>query len=859
MKNQRLVFGVLALLGVAMSAIGISPAKAARATSATSSKPLTVCRDADGNTKTGELDVLLLLDNSKSLNSTRNDRIPSDPKNERYQAIGEMLKSLGEVSGKDDDRKGVLINFGVVAFGDNANTAIALQSLTSSNSQEISARVKEKVPSKVESQSSSTNYIKALDAAVKVLSERPDENCKFLVWFTDGQFEAQETNKPAEQLNQAEMLKRSVCKSGGFADQFKKLRINTFVLILKPTQFDKRRLGVSYGAMEAITGATDLPPEVKTGIGTSKDMCGNLSTSDHLGEVLIASDAKEIARKIPTIANLLTKWVEITDCPAGPDGGGLSSMPAARHIERLSFTAYEKGRELVQLNDSQIIDNSGKSHSFSDFFVEDSGSRFEQKYRMRSEAEQSLDQGWSIDIKDGQSGWCVQMLAHKFEVAFKGTPSTVVMTSKGGQLTTGDLDNLSYFEKNNEKNSFSLSEASSFTGEIAASLAIDPTQKIYDGPIVVGVMQQFTPYLSCDSFTLKQVADIPNPAQISAACEIDTVNTRLNDVSITIFSEDVLGNPKCDAVLGLTEVQIDESLGKNYDIAPKIVHPKGASKLYVTLKANGKSARCISDKSKIIYKFEGEDGKIQSLEREIKVDIEWKMRPPMWIVWAIVALALLISALLNLLLLREIKKSTSRMSSGLFVFEVPVKLTRLKSGQITVTTSEGNPLSSVVFNIDEQFPVRVENDRRHAKFEGGSRSALRVKLPSLLRPFTAPLLVLDSKKPVYYAPNFEDRSGLSPLVRQAVIVHGPISDGESCNATASLLIPSTGFGRDQIIRDLLGSKLVNALKPVVNDKEWFTGSKTQPTRDIASVGASSDSAAPQPDNGGLRPPKPGSR
>jgi hypothetical protein len=142
MKNLRSVFCVLGLLGVAMSAIGISPAKATRATSTASSKPLTVCRDADGNTKTGELDVLLLLDNSKSLNSTRNDRTPSDRNDDRYKAIGEMLKSLGEVSGKDDDRKGVLINFGVVAFGDNANTAIALQSLTPSNSEKISARVK---------------------------------------------------------------------------------------------------------------------------------------------------------------------------------------------------------------------------------------------------------------------------------------------------------------------------------------------------------------------------------------------------------------------------------------------------------------------------------------------------------------------------------------------------------------------------------------------------------------------------------------------------------------------------------------------------------------------------------------------
>ena len=137
---------------------------------------------------------------------------------------------------------------------------------------------------------------------------------------------------------------------------------------------------------------------------------------------------------------------------------------------------------------------------------------------------------------------------------------------------------------------------------------------------------------------------------------------------------------------------------------------------------------------------------------------------------------------------------------------------------------------------------------------------LKVKLPSLFRPFAPPLLVLDSKKSVYYAPNFEGGNGLSPLTRQAVIIHSPQPEDDSCDATVTLLIPNTGIGREQIVRDLLGSKLTNAIKPAANDVDWFGSSVVQPSTGGASASLPevSDSPPSPPTNGGsgLRPPRP---
>jgi hypothetical protein len=164
--------------------------------------------------------------------------------------------------------------------------------------------------------------------------------------------------------------------------------------------------------------------------------------------------------------------------------------------------------------------------------------------------------------------------------------------------------------------------------------------------------------------------------------------------------------------------------------------------------------------------------------------------------------------------------------------------------------------------VDDQFPVRVESDRRQAKLMGGSRSSLRVKLPSLFKPFAAPLLVLDSKKSVYYAPNFEGGSGLSPLTRQAVIIHSPVNNGDTSDAMVTLLIPNSGMGRDQMVRDLLGSKLVNAMKPITNDEDWFGSSVAQPVADSSQNGPAEtssrdDSQGLPPADGGLAPPRPG--
>jgi hypothetical protein len=160
----------------------------------------------------------------------------------------------------------------------------------------------------------------------------------------------------------------------------------------------------------------------------------------------------------------------------------------------------------------------------------------------------------------------------------------------------------------------------------------------------------------------------------------------------------------------------------------------------------------------------------------------------------------------------------------------------------------------VVFDVAQQIAVKVDDGRLQAKLVNGSRSTLRVKPPALFKPFTASLMVLESNRTVYYSPAYENGAGLSPMTRQALIVHSPEPNGDTCNAMVTLLIPNSGPNRDEIVRELLVSRFASAMKPASNDGDWFAGLS----------GNASEVARPeiaegiqQSDTSGLRPPRPG--
>lgn len=822
---NRLKRAAVAMAGVA-SVLGGTTAEAAN--DDTASKKLSICKNADESPKLGELDVVLLLDNSKSLNSTKTKNgkpVATDPDNERYRAISDLLASLASVAKGGEDQQSVRINFGMITFGTSAQERIPLAPLTNLNASDLAAEVKRKSPAK--NQEPATNYVVALEEALSVLSSRPDNNCKFLVWFTDGQFEQNEVSGNGREADekkrkQADYLRTRICREGGLADQFQTLRINTFVLVLKPKVEDVR-LGASYGAMQSITGAITVPDEV--GKKSSGDLCGNLDSRHRLGDVLVAEDAATIARLVPVVGNSAGGWTPATACPVSVEAADMPEMPAARHLARLSFTAYTEGRELTSLMNSRIVDSDGRERPFDDYLEEISSSRYERKYRFKSVATDKLNQGWSFAIDGGEVGWCVQMYHHRFEVVFTDDPSEPVnQFSKGGQLTSDDLGSLMYRDKNEE--SLTLVEARTSSEPVKAYLDIDPTKKLFSLPIPVTVKQRNIPLIGCETFELRDSTgrDMPTEKTISASCSVDTRASAVRDLSATMNVDPSLAGSKCNSevvmnLAGSKEIHLPEQSTQTVE------HPNNSLQvLNVVLKANGESAECISESlMSVLFKYDTEADGQRSLEVPIVININWKRTPDAWVVWFITALALALVALLNLFVLGQFTRRTSKLpeSGRVMAYEVPVRLERGQAGQVRVSGANGEDLSRHQFTIDGLIRLTTNKSRSEAILAGGTQSVLRIKYPSLFRPFKPPYLALISKDMVYYWQTVTDGRGLSPMSRVGAIFHSPRQQADVTYATATLLVPSTGE-RGEIVRSLLSTRASTALAGVNLDRTWFT-------------------------------------
>ena len=852
-------------------------APVAHGESSGSSKPLSVCTDDNQKPKTGgDVDVLLLMDNSRSLNSKKDPKSSTDPTGKRFIAVGDLLESLGSLT-DGTESQGLSINFGMISFGSSARKEIDFKELTSGNAEEIAKEVEDTLPALEQV----TNYVKALELAIEMLNGRPEANCKFLVWFTDGQFESREIGKDDDDRNakiskQADDLKEEVCKPDGLAERFHRARINTFVIVLKPTKTD-RRLDASYGAMQAITGAfgaSQVPKDVAA--GKQPDLCGDIASRDHIGDILVAEDASSIARKIPNIGNRIDGWQPVGVCPISSDSADMPEMPAARYLSGISFTAYEKGTQLASLESSSIIDKGGRKRGFGEYLVKKmASSEFEQKFTFNDVAIENLEQGWTFSIDAGEVGWCVQILPQKFEVKFTKDPSSPVAEVKpGGILTSNDLTSITYRSDDIESKTLTRSEAQSEEGKVTGLLDIDPTKNLFTEPISVEVQQLTVPSLSCSEVVFVAAGeDMPKNRKKIEDCIIDTSMTNLSSVEVQVVQGASLADSACSAKLGIVETGPTEVWTDELKTTSSLVHPKGSQKrIHIVLSFEGRKAECKSlqpqSDSNLELKYGSDKTQVIPINIDVRLD-----KKVIWWLRALIALAiLLLVALLNLWLLRIMAGKSSRMSrSGVDAYEVPITLRKNNAGRVEAVLRDGSSPMSHRFDLEMKIPIHVETNGLAASLNKGSFSKLKVIVPPLHRPFAEPSLTLASlgsvsySGPVIYWESVNGGRGLSPMARSGVILHSPEKSGETVNVVATFLLPSSGLDRQIFVREVLASRIVSTLQTTLLDSRWFgSGGESQgrpnvsPPRESRSPGESRPSVGQSavPPDGSGRPPQP---
>ena len=136
--------------------------------------------------------------------------------------------------------------------------------------------------------------------------------------------------------------------------------------------------------------------------------------------------------------------------------------------------------------------------------------------------------------------------------------------------------------------------------------------------------------------------------------------------------------------------------------------------------------------------------------RPINIDLLWKKIPSTVVVWILVFIAVLAAIVLNLLLLREIKKRTSKLPKAkLFAYEVAVSLNIDSNGGVSAKHADGSNLSDHKYAIEKLISISPSASRRAGKLLSGSRSEIAVRLPRLWRPFDPAVMTLKSNKKVY--------------------------------------------------------------------------------------------------------------
>jgi hypothetical protein len=357
---------------------------------------LRVCQDESGNLRTGDLDVIVLLDNSKSLwGSVKPEgEKGSDRLGVRFEAIDRFVDSFQKI----DDREK---NFSLITFGASAEVVIPFEKVsTLDDAKEIKETLRQSVPNEYESQESFTNHVAALETAREefLSNDSGNRNCRILIWFTDGVFDTNDSDQPEGVKRDVRRLEGAVCASDGLGKQYAESDINTFVVYLTPQNPNPDRSRISQDAMQVVTG--DREPSFSSGSSNPRTPSpGCVIGSRHLGEVISVEDTSSLLGYLTDLVPTADSATPILpeECPIQVTN--LNSLPLidGHLVDWISVTTWGVSLD-VQRFSIDLVD--GNSQPLTDLFEAEMKDDRLYYFRPTDQARDLLDAGWTLSLKD---------------------------------------------------------------------------------------------------------------------------------------------------------------------------------------------------------------------------------------------------------------------------------------------------------------------------------------------------------------------------------------------------------------------------------------------------------------------------
>jgi hypothetical protein len=675
------------------SAVLVAPSRTAAAQPAQLDQ-LRFCRDANGERLRGDIDILLLLDDTATLSGPNG----QDPDNARFGIIRSFLEGVTQIETEQQ------VNFATYTFGADVTPVLDFEAITVSDLNRIDQVIRDNNPAR----QMQTDFIIAMSRASQALNARPAQNCRILLWFTDGNHDERDDFSAQADRRESENLRNAFCAPDGIADRIRAQRVNTFVLLLDPPPRQPLRLEASKDVFQVLTGDPNpsFPDENRSGRSPSDDCDRPLG--EQLGKVFAVSQADDLVAIIADFLNELEDAGRITEesCPY-PDGAVDSlALPDAHLVDWLSVTDFSAGgaRQSPDASLLRVVSAEGETFSGEDVLV-----RFRElgpsaRFRIRLEFREVLGPGWIVQA-DEAGDLCLR--SRSVDLTFtlsSAEPGLTVLEPRGLPRRLWAEGQLSYFSSDGR--SLTTEEALR-SPEVQGRLRAESAESLSaDGLLPARVIIDGAPVRSDDCSVIEiprartsvgglfaSVPEAPDSPLVSSECLI-TPATRGDDGGVLDFAATLnglhalRGDDRCDVgdnwhvlidrqrVVGTTQQLVAGGQPVRFAIASG-VEPANEARDCI--------ARALPP---VEFIWQG-----QTVLIPARVTAEWERRGDIGIASGVTVLALAVALLLSYVLLLFLNWWLLRPPAGkdLRSFSVEATLRLTPRGDARISWRDRNP------------------------------------------------------------------------------------------------------------------------------------------------------------------------
>jgi hypothetical protein len=812
---------------------------------------LQVCVDQSGKPLTGDIELMLVMDNSTSLKD-------SDPGGVRFSQVETLLQTIHDrISVSKNPRA---VKFSLISFGKEARRSIKRSEaivISDSNIGKIRKMVEQAAPGN----DPGTDYVKALETAINEM-QGTSENCRVIVWFTDG---AYFTDKEVDS-EEGGKLRDAVCREGGISQKLREFNINIFPLYIEPKEVKGDRTA-SKDVMAHLTGDADAFEENPYSAG--KPCAGALLS--HIGEVLDADDVNQLGQFFADLTNIIEGGIPVA-CPTKNGSIESKPLPSGRYISQISIVKYSADGEELEPEDLQAVQPDGESQSLDKYFEGDNG-----RY-VANDAARELQPGWKIKGTESiGSEHCIRAFARQgLSVQIKKSEGSRKLVPIGPEKVWLEGEDLTSAEGDVElpvvrlgpdancqtKTGFAtdttgLDEAFNALPEGGTGvICVDPSgSKVFARGVSIAVTRDDQPLISCDALVIRREGSDefikPDKTERSNTCEIDFSDTNSKFIKLvsnfnSVFAESIAG---CNIDASKSSI---ESIPKDGLVSLSF---------RIVLDQNERTNCSVKDRD-IVIEYERENGELVS-QRITQASIVLDLQPEPDRLAALIAtiLTVLILVGLALAILRRMTVSAAALipSNKMCAAKFNGIAKKFPDGRIDLSI-ENRQFRDVQVDMERIEKTRIDgNDSKIAFSDASDEIVIRREMPPIRLMLRDPWAWVDDDRTYVVQPTGRRAPAhlyLPAPFRDAIVAldDGPLKGSSTERLVTIWVIQKKGASQgDQVaIEESLkenGASVVETLFDVVGVSE---------VRDSADAGTEPPTAAPQgvPDTGSNSVPPP---